>query len=127
MHARVGNKPQPAKLGLQLQGSGLQPVGLAAGRAAAAAAAARRRARSPWQPSPRPRPAAPPDAAAAPSPRPRRPRTPAPKVTDDWAALEIKPREGVRQMGMPTMEGEEDEDTPAGVSFRVPKGVTRKG
>jgi len=38
-----------------------------------------------------------------------------------WTPIEISPREGVRQMGMPTMDGEEDEGNFN--SFRVPKGV----
>ena len=39
----------------------------------------------------------------------------------DWAPLEISPREGVRMLGMPTMDGEEEEGVQT--SFRVPKGV----
>jgi hypothetical protein len=38
-----------------------------------------------------------------------------------WQPVEVSPREGVKQMGMPTMDGEEDEPR---TSFRVPKGVT---
>jgi hypothetical protein len=40
-----------------------------------------------------------------------------------WTPVEVSPREGVKQMGMPTMDGEEDEPR---TSFRVPKGVTSK-
>ncbi|KAI8472832.1 MAG: low-CO2-inducible protein [Monoraphidium minutum] len=46
----------------------------------------------------------------------------------EWAPIEVKPREGVRELGMPTMEGEEAGEAPHPLtSFRTPKGVTRKG
>lgn len=43
-----------------------------------------------------------------------------------WTPVEVSAREGVRAMGMPTMDGEEEDagDKMAGTSFRVPKGVT---
>ena len=42
-----------------------------------------------------------------------------------WTPVEVSAREGVRAMGMPTMDGEEEEGSAngAGTSFRVPKGV----
>jgi hypothetical protein len=40
-----------------------------------------------------------------------------------WAPIEVSARKGVRQMGMPTMDGEEEDEPDKGTSFRVPKGV----
>ncbi|KIY94340.1 low-co2 inducible protein lcib, partial [Monoraphidium neglectum] len=41
----------------------------------------------------------------------------------EWQPLEVSPRQGVRMLGMPTMDGEEEEGSTTHTSFRVPKGV----
>lgn len=42
--------------------------------------------------------------------------------TSGWEPVDVSPRQGVRLLGMPTMDGEEEEG--GHTSFRVPKGVT---
>lgn len=62
---------------------------------------------------------------------PHTPCTPTPNRTkslpagssSEWQPVEVSPREGARVLGVPTMDGEEEEGPHT--SFRVPRGVTR--